>query len=417
MDALMNFVQTILNMGAVAILPIMIFILGVIFRMKVGDALRSGLMVGIGFQGLSLVINLLMSTMQPALDYYQKMGTGYTTADLGWATVGAASWTVPFAAIFIPLAFLLNVIMIRMKWTKVMNVDIWNFIHMLIPGALAYALFGSTVLGIIVALIMAVVAIKFGERLAPEWQEFFGLDGTTCSTASYVLWYPIFQLMDKLYDHIPGLKSANVNIDNLTDKVGVFGEPCFMGIVIGLFLGLLTRQSVTVIIPMCIGFGAVLVLIPRMVAVMMEGITPLGNAANEFMKKWTGNDDELIIGMDVCLGLGDPTVIVCTAICIPVAITTAFVLPNMHFFPVGMLSGICYAMVMPALAHRGNFIRTLITGILFVYICAWAANFFTPEATMMMSVTGMKIKGQVTDTFFGLSLMNVLLEVIHRIII
>ena len=142
MDALMNFVQTILNMGAVAILPIMIFILGVIFRMKVGDALRSGLMVGIGFQGLSLVINLLMSTMQPALDYYQKMGTGYTTADLGWATVGAASWTVPFAAIFIPLAFLLNVIMIRMKWTKVMNVDIWNFIHMLIPGALAYAFSG-----------------------------------------------------------------------------------------------------------------------------------------------------------------------------------------------------------------------------------------------------------------------------------
>ena len=34
MDTLLNIVQTILGMGAVVILPIMIFILGLIFRMS-----------------------------------------------------------------------------------------------------------------------------------------------------------------------------------------------------------------------------------------------------------------------------------------------------------------------------------------------------------------------------------------------
>lgn len=51
MDTLLNIVQTILGMGAVVILPIMIFILGLIFRMKIGAAIQAGLMIGIGFRG------------------------------------------------------------------------------------------------------------------------------------------------------------------------------------------------------------------------------------------------------------------------------------------------------------------------------------------------------------------------------
>ena len=76
MDTLLNIVQTILGMGAVVILPIMIFILGLIFRMKIGAAIQAGLMIGIGFQGLLLVINLLMASIDPVVKYYQSMGSG-----------------------------------------------------------------------------------------------------------------------------------------------------------------------------------------------------------------------------------------------------------------------------------------------------------------------------------------------------
>ena len=84
MDTLLNIVQTILGMGAVVILPIMIFILGLIFRMKIGAAIQAGLMIGIGFQGLLLVINLLMASIDPVVKYYQSMGSGFTTVDIGW---------------------------------------------------------------------------------------------------------------------------------------------------------------------------------------------------------------------------------------------------------------------------------------------------------------------------------------------
>lgn len=159
MEMLMSIVQTILNMGAVALLPFMICILGVIFGLKFGAALKAGLFVGIGFQGLGLVIGLLTSTIQPVVAYYQAMGSGFTTTDLGFATVGAASFTVPFAPIAIPLVVVANFLMLRFGLTKVLNIDIWNFIHFLIPGALAYALFGSTLLGLAITVGLSIITL------------------------------------------------------------------------------------------------------------------------------------------------------------------------------------------------------------------------------------------------------------------
>ena len=185
MDILLKAVQALLNMGAVALLPIMICILGLVFRMKFGASLKAGLMVGIGFQGLSLTVGLLTATIEPITQYYQKMGSGFTAADIGFAAVGGASWTVPFAPIAVPLIVIANFILLRAGLTKVLNVDIWNYIHFLIPGALAYALWGNAVLGLAITVGLSIAALYAGQAIAHKWQDFFGLDGTTCSTLSF----------------------------------------------------------------------------------------------------------------------------------------------------------------------------------------------------------------------------------------
>ena len=61
MEMLKNLMETITGMGATAILPLVIFILGPVFRMKPGAAIKSGITVGIGFIGLGLVVGLLNS--------------------------------------------------------------------------------------------------------------------------------------------------------------------------------------------------------------------------------------------------------------------------------------------------------------------------------------------------------------------
>ena len=109
------------------------------------------------------------------------------------------------------------------------------------------------------------------------------------------------------------------------------------------------------------GVGASMVLIPKMVSVMMEGLSPLGQASNSYMQSKLGDDAELYIGMDIALGLGDPACITVTAIMIPITILLSFLIPGLRFFPLGILGEVCYLAPMCVLTSKGNLLRSLIT--------------------------------------------------------
>lgn len=50
-SAIVGFFQEFMSLGATVLLPVVIAILGIFFRMKPSQAIRAGLLVGIGFQG------------------------------------------------------------------------------------------------------------------------------------------------------------------------------------------------------------------------------------------------------------------------------------------------------------------------------------------------------------------------------
>lgn len=416
LEGLLVFFQSFIGLGAAVLLPVVICILGLFFKMKLGQAVKSGLFVGIGFQGLCLAVNLLITTIKPVMGYYESLGSGYNVLEIGFAALGGAAWTVPFAVFAIPAIVIINLILVRMKVTNVLNVDIWNFMHFLVPGALAYALFGSALVGFLVTIALSVVTLFFAQWAAPKWSEFFGLEGTTCTTLSFVTWaYPISVLINKIIDKIPGVNKIDVEMSKIEEKLGVFGDPAIIGIVVGAFLGVLTRQSFSAIMIICMGVAAAMVLIPRMVSIMMEGLSPIGTYANTYMKNKIGEDADVYIGMDIALGLGDAACITCTAIMIPMTIVLAFLIPDMHFFPLGILAEVCYLAPMCVLGSNGNIFRTLVTMMVIMYITLFFANIFAVEATQMMAVTGVHFDGMVTASHFGWNPGNVIISLIHRV--
>lgn len=414
---MLDVIQSIMNLGAVVMLPIVMTLLSIIFRVPVGRAIKAGLMIGIGFAGLGLVIGLLMTSVKPAIDYYKSLDTGgFTTVDVGWAAMGASVWSVPFAALAILLIVLVNLVMIVLKWTNVLNVDIWNYIHFLIPGTLAYALTGSFWVGLLVTVGLSVVSLVVGQIIAPYWQEYYGLEGTTCTTFSFITFaWPVGVLVNKIIGAIPGLKKIDISMDKVGEKLGFFGDTAFIGLIVGAFLGILTRQPWEGVLMMGMGIAATLVLLPRMVSVMMEGLSIVGTGAHTFMKKRVGADRELNIGMDVALSLGDSTAITTTVLMIPLAILYAFIIPGMTYFPVGLLTVIVYMVPLISLGCKGNLFRTLVGSALFLLFVQFAANLFAPEATEMMRATGVAVDGMVTDGFFGFNLANVIISFINRL--
>lgn len=66
MEQLTPMVQAFLALGPTVILPVFIFFIGLLFRVKPAESFRSGLTIGVGFVGINLVVALLVDNLGPA---------------------------------------------------------------------------------------------------------------------------------------------------------------------------------------------------------------------------------------------------------------------------------------------------------------------------------------------------------------
>ncbi len=82
----------IIGLGAAVMMPVIFTILGVCIGIKFAKALKSGLLVGVGFVGLSVVTALLTSSLGPALSKMVEIyGLELGIFDMGWPSAAAVA--------------------------------------------------------------------------------------------------------------------------------------------------------------------------------------------------------------------------------------------------------------------------------------------------------------------------------------
>lgn len=78
-----DMINYIIDMGASAMLPLVIAILSIIVGVKIGKAVRAGLMVGVGFVGLGLIVDMMNANLGPAAQQMSKnFGLSMSVVDL-----------------------------------------------------------------------------------------------------------------------------------------------------------------------------------------------------------------------------------------------------------------------------------------------------------------------------------------------
>ncbi len=383
MDSLMNVVQGILNLGPSVMLPIIIFIVGVIFRVKPGKALLSGITVGIGMIGINLVINLLTTSVGPAAQaMVERFGLNLTIIDAGWPAVAAGTWSQPIAAVMIPVILIVNIVMLMFNWTKTLNIDIWNYWHMSAVAATGYILTGNFFFEILMGIICTIVVQIMADKTAPKIQEYYGLEGvafTTGSTIGYaMLGIPIGWLVEK----IPGIKKLDVNPETIQKRFGVFGEPMIMGIIIGGALAFLGGYDMGGVIQMGMTMGAVMFLMPRMVKILMEGLIPIQESAQKFLQTKYG-DREIYLGMDAALSTGAPATLATGLLMVPITLFLAVILPGNRVLPFGDLATIPFFVGMIVPSRKGNILHSVITCSIVMTFALLMATDYSPIITTM----------------------------------
>lgn len=210
----MNWVVDTLNwisgLGPMVMMPIIIFILGLIFRVKIGTLIKSSLTIGVGFAGVNIVINWFVQQVGPSVHAMVKnWGIQTSIMDVGWPARAAATWAFPLAAVVVFIVLALNIIMIVTKTTNTVMVDFWSYNHYIFTGALVWYITKNAIAALVASAVDAAISFKLADWTAPLAQKYFGLEGISFPTANSVGWAPIAWLLDKLWSIIPGINKID----------------------------------------------------------------------------------------------------------------------------------------------------------------------------------------------------------------
>ncbi len=403
METIKTIFDFLTGLGSPVMLPIIIFILGVILGQKVGRAFISAITVGVGFIGLGLVITLLFDALGPATAaLVEATGIQLNALDVGWGVAAAIAFGTAVGSLVFIVALGVNLVMLIFNWTKTLNVDMWNYWHYAFTGSLVYLVTGrNLVLGLIAAAIHAVAALLIADWTAKDVQDFFKIPGVSIPQGWAITSVPIIKGLNWIVEKIPGLRDIFWDIEGMQKRIGIFGQPIIMGATLGLLFGLIAYGFDTRVLTLAVQMAAVMLLIPRIIAIFMEGLTPLSEAARVFMqKRFEGR--EFYIGLDSAILIGHPITIAAGILLIPITLLLAAVLPGNTTLPAADLAATAFFIAMVPPLTNGNFFRSILYGTIIMIMVLYISSAFAPLLTQIASDIGFAIpEGAVQIT--GLS--------------
>ncbi|MCX8736731.1 PTS galactitol transporter subunit IIC [Lactobacillus sp. B4026] len=409
MKPVIDFIMYIVGLGPTVLIPIIMLIFGLCVRVPFTKALRGGLMVGIGFIGLNATVSILTDVMNPAIkNMIQVMHLNLQVIDVGWPSASAIAYGTAVGVSMIPLGIAINILMLVTKTTSTIDVDIWDFWHFAFSGSLVYALTKDIVLSLFLASVNMIVIMVTADRTAPLSEKYLGLPGISIPHGYAGSFVPIAVVFNWLIDKIPGINKIHMDAKDFNKKFGSWGEPTLLGFAIGIIIGILAygfipgmsiATKLGKIMLMGVTLSAVMIITPKMAALLLQGVVPVSDAIQSFTQKKFAGKRKIYIGMDTAVGIGSPVVLACATLMIPVALLFAFILPGNQFLPTIGLVGFVFMFPLIVSITHGDFFRSFIIGAINVIIglwigtnlaplitkCARAAHFAIPKGSSLIS--------------------------------
>lgn len=390
-NAVMAGFNWLIEAGATVMLPVIITVIGLIFGLKLSKAFKSGLTLGIGFAGIRLILDYMTANIGPAAKaMVENIGVELDVLDVGWGSIAAVTWSSPIIAILIFGILATNIIMLIFKWTDTLDVDIWNYHHMAIVGIMVHFVTGNVLLGIGASVVMAITTFKIADWSQPMIEKFFGIPGvslpTVSATSSLLIAWPLNWLLDR----IPGINKIKFSLKDTQKYLGFFGDQMIMGLILGSVIGALAGYDLTAILQLGVSMSAVLVLIPKMTSMFMEGLMPISDAAQKWSQK-KFKDRKLFIGLDAAVVVGNQDVITTALIIIPLTIALAVILPGNRMLPFADLAVIPFRVALVVALTKGNLFKNLVIGLATTAALLYAGSITAPALTAIAENVGIDI--------------------------
>jgi len=394
MHELREYIMYFLSFKSYVVLPVIIFILAMIFRMKVSVALKSAIMIGIGFIGIFMSFDFFVSIVNPVVQaLIKKSGLNLGVLDTGWPPLAAMAWAFQLVPVLIFVFLLINIIMLVLRLTRTVDIDIWNYWHVILAGTMIFQSTGNALISISASAAAFIIVLKLAEWSAPMVNNISGMKGICIPHLSGITYFPIALFINWIFDRIPGFNRIEADPEKLQARIGLLAEPMILGLIMGTALGIGAGYNIKQLSELAFGFAAVIFILPKMCGILGSALIPVSEGMKDFINKHFPRLGTTYIGLDVAVLFGIPSVVVTSVLLIPVSIVLAFVLPGIRFIPLGDLTNLLVPMAIVCTATKGNIIRSFIIGIPIVVANLYIATFMAPFLTKMAAASNYHITG------------------------
>lgn len=395
--ALETFKNLLSTLGQAIWLPIFLFIIALIFRARPGRAARAAIIIGVGWIGFNLVMGLFFDTMVPvAKAMVERTGVHFQAIDVGWPVMAAIAYGTLVGVLVIPIGIVVNLILLALNLTKTFDIDIWNFWHWAFVGGTVMTWTGDLAFSLLAAIAYEVFCLKVADwTVKPLWNVFPGYKGYSIPQGGgWVGTVPYLAVLKPILDRIPLPKA---DPETVRTKLGILGEPIVVGLIIGAVIAILGGYDPIGIAKTAMASAAVMLLLPRMIGILMEGLSAIADSISEYFVKRFAGRRELYIGMDAAIAIGHPTTVAAGLLLIPITLALAIILPGVTVLPYADLASTPFFVVAATPFFAGDLIKTIIAGTIimaiFLYLGSWWSPIFTKTALAIGAIT--KEKGMI----------------------
>ncbi len=378
--------------GSTILVPIVVFILSLILKVKVRDAFRAAIFMAIGLTAFGLILGILYGETGEIMGLMSaNVGKTFDVIDVGWPAASMIVYNTSLGMFYLVIGLVWNVVLFLTQVTDTFEpTDIWNYYIFCAFACCVQFLTGSFALGMFYALFANLFVLLLADILGPSLQEYYGYDGLTCTcfccTSAAFLAAPFRLLFNKI-----GLGKVKVDPDTINKRLGFFGEPAMIGVMLGLAMGILayvnklgSMETWSMILKFAFTLSAMLVIYPTVSGLFVRGLIPISNTMNARMRSGEIKRKYFLIGIDPAVYFGETSNITAGIILMPILILTAIILPGNRMVPLADIPSIPFMVIGLTAVFQGDILKSVITGTIWGslahLVASDLANLFTDAA-------------------------------------
>ncbi|WP_294520045.1 PTS galactitol transporter subunit IIC [uncultured Pseudoflavonifractor sp.] len=385
-DWLKSFFDTFGNYITV---PIIIFVICLIFGTPLKKSFASAVLVGVGLKGMAFVTDAFGAILSPLVQQIvESTGLNLPALDIGWQAVASVAYSTQIGMAFIGVGLIFQIVLWLVKVTDIfMPSDLWNNYSIIVWGSMLYQLSQNLVMAFVLMLFINLVTLLIAEVMQKRWSTYYHYPNCAMTAPHHMGDAPMYLVLNILLGKL-GLDKVRVDPEAIKKKIGFLGEPMYIGLIVGIILGVvgnITRLNTMAawgqVANVTVTCAAVMAIFPKIAGLFASGFTALTDYSRKKLKKSKyGQNREFIIAVNDALGYGEAATLTTGLLVIPFAVLMAFILPGNVVVPVMVLPSLPYMVEVPVSLSNGNILKSWIMAC--IVFCAklamasyWAATF------------------------------------------